>query len=170
MASELPVLPPVSSTTRIPGRSTPCASAASTSPSAIRSFMLPVGFAPSHFIQTWAPAGWGSLRRRMSGVPPTPLGVPARPSGVAPAPQRARVRAYRTGPRGDSVPACPAAARRAGSPGMATAALDTWERNGRGDTASRSGSIGSFIGSPPGIGSGGSGEHTRSPSTHVPSE
>ena len=46
-ASDTPVLPPVYSTTEPPGRSRPSASAASTIASAIRSFMLPVGFSNS---------------------------------------------------------------------------------------------------------------------------
>jgi hypothetical protein len=46
-ASDTPVLPPVYSTTEPPGFSRPSVSAASTMASAIRSFMLPVGFSYS---------------------------------------------------------------------------------------------------------------------------
>src|SRR3972149_1849699 len=55
MAKELPLLPPVYSTTRYPGFSCPRFSAPSTIDRAIRSFILPVGFAPSSFTQTSAP-------------------------------------------------------------------------------------------------------------------
>src|SRR5438105_8167092 len=53
-ASETPVLPPVYSTTRCPGASRPDRSPASIMASAIRSFMLPVGFSLSILISTRA--------------------------------------------------------------------------------------------------------------------
>jgi hypothetical protein len=49
MASEMPVLPLVGSSSALPGSSSPDASAASTIVLAIRSLMEPVGFWPSSF-------------------------------------------------------------------------------------------------------------------------
>src|SRR6185436_14687806 len=54
MASEEPVLPPVNSTTRMPGRSRPRASAPSIIASAIRSLYDPVGFTDSSLTSTSA--------------------------------------------------------------------------------------------------------------------
>src|SRR5512140_1614556 len=66
-ASDTPVLPPVYSTTEPPGRSRPSASAASTIASAMRSFMLPVGFSNSSLTRILALSGgtmcWSGMSR-----------------------------------------------------------------------------------------------------------
>src|SRR6476620_7250160 len=53
-----------------PGLSRPRRSAPSTMDSAIRSFMLPVGLAPSHFTKISAAPGSGIRSRRNNGVLP----------------------------------------------------------------------------------------------------
>src|SRR5882762_7719927 len=79
-ASDTPVLPPVYSTTEPPGRRRPFASAASTMASAMRSFMLPVGFSYSSLRRILAlPSGttcWSgtSLVRPMKSSTVTLLG------------------------------------------------------------------------------------------------
>src|SRR3954466_2952680 len=60
--SETPVLPPVYSTTAPPGFNRPSFSAASIMASAIRSFILPVGFSLSIFNKIRAPF-FGTIRR-----------------------------------------------------------------------------------------------------------
>jgi hypothetical protein len=69
-ASDGPVEPPVYSTTMLPGRSRPSASAASMADFAIRSFMLPVGFAPSSFTTMRAEPGGTIFLSCTSGVLP----------------------------------------------------------------------------------------------------
>ena len=69
MARPMPVLPDVGSITVSPGFSRPSSSACSIMASAIRSLMLPPGFARSSFIQTWAWFPNSRLIRRW-GVPP----------------------------------------------------------------------------------------------------
>ena len=64
------MLPPVKSTTLAPGLSWPRASAPSIIESAIRSFMLPVGLAPSNFTKMSALPGSFSLSSLKSGVFP----------------------------------------------------------------------------------------------------
>src|SRR6185369_13486018 len=95
-ASDTPVLPPVYSTTEPPGRSRPSASAASTIASAMRSFMLPVGFSYSSFTRIRALSS-GTMRwSGMSLVPPIVS------STVTPSLQAAGgpTRDCRPGPRG----------------------------------------------------------------------
>lgn len=62
IANEVPVLPPVNSTTPPPSRNFPSASAASIIANAIRSFMLPVGFVPSSFASSRALPGGTTFR------------------------------------------------------------------------------------------------------------
>src|SRR5206468_9068565 len=73
MASDDPVLPPVNSTTRMPGRSAPRASAPSIIASAMRSLYEPVGFADSSLTTTSAAASGTARRRRTTGVRPIAL-------------------------------------------------------------------------------------------------
>ncbi len=67
-ASELPVEPPVYSTTVWPGCSAPRRSAPSIIASAIRSLYEPVGLAASSFTHTSASSGPTSALSRTSGV------------------------------------------------------------------------------------------------------
>ena len=68
--SDTPVLPPVYSTTRLPGLRRPERSPASIIASAMRSFMLAVGFSLSSLISRRAQP-LGTIRRNaMSEVPP----------------------------------------------------------------------------------------------------
>ena len=71
-ASAGPVLPPVYSTTVVPGATRPSRSAPSIIASAIRSFIEPVGFTYSSFTQSSAPFSGASAgpRSRTSGVFP----------------------------------------------------------------------------------------------------
>src|SRR5215510_9994781 len=69
MASDDPVLPPVYSTTRMPGRSAPRRSPPSIIASAIRSLYEPVGLKYSSLTTSAEPLGT-SRRRRTSGVWP----------------------------------------------------------------------------------------------------
>src|SRR5215467_2524353 len=71
MASPMPVLPLVGSTTVAPGLRRPRRSASSIMLTAIRSFTLPPGLSDSIFARTTPPPGFGSRLRRTSGVPPT---------------------------------------------------------------------------------------------------
>src|SRR5262245_37318383 len=73
MASDEPVLPPVNSTTRTPGRRRPLASAPSIMASAIRSLYDPVGFTDSSFTSTSAESGNTTRCRRTTGVRPIAL-------------------------------------------------------------------------------------------------
>src|SRR5688572_21225333 len=68
----MPVVPDVYSTTVPPGRSRPSASAYFTAASAMRSFMLPVGFAHSSLTSTRAAPRGTTLRSSTSGVLPMP--------------------------------------------------------------------------------------------------
>src|SRR6185503_3906451 len=70
MPSDDPVLPPVNSTTRMPGRSAPRASAPSIIASAMRSLYEPVGFADSSLTITSALPAGTTRRKRTTGVPP----------------------------------------------------------------------------------------------------
>src|SRR2546425_10451820 len=70
MASPIPVLPLVGSTSVPPGLRTPRRSASSTIATAMRSFTLPPGFIDSIFAITVAPSGWGNRLRRTMGVCP----------------------------------------------------------------------------------------------------
>src|SRR5271167_2995734 len=70
MASDDPVLPPVYSMTRIPGLSTPRASAPVTIASASRSLYEPVGLMYSNFTRTSALPGGVSLLSLTTGVLP----------------------------------------------------------------------------------------------------
>jgi hypothetical protein len=56
--------------TRVRGRSAPLSSPKAIIPAAIRSFMLPVGLAPSHFVQISAPPSGSADRSRTRGVLP----------------------------------------------------------------------------------------------------
>src|SRR5215472_4376435 len=69
-ASEVPVLPPVYSTTVSPGFSRPSASARAITASAIRSLTLPVGFSHSSLARMRAAFGGTTLRKRTSDVWP----------------------------------------------------------------------------------------------------
>src|SRR5438067_5264952 len=69
-ASAGPVLPPVYSTTVVPGSIEPSRSAPSIIDSAIRSFIEPVGFKYSSLTQSSAPFSGASRRSRTSGVFP----------------------------------------------------------------------------------------------------
>src|SRR5256714_7015600 len=69
-ASAGPVLPPVYSTTVVPGAMSASRSAPSIIESAIRSFIDPVGFGYSSLTQISAPFSGASARRRASGVDP----------------------------------------------------------------------------------------------------
>src|SRR5438105_5081922 len=69
-ASAGPVLPPVYSTTVVPGAMSASRSAPSIIESAIRSFIDPVGFRYSSLTQISAPFSGASARRRASGVDP----------------------------------------------------------------------------------------------------
>ena len=75
-ASETPVLPPVYSTTGPRAGNRPSASAASIMASAMRSFMLPVGFALSSFSRMRAPLAGKMLPSSSSGVPPIQSRIP----------------------------------------------------------------------------------------------
>ena len=68
----MPVLPLVGSTISWPepGVNSPRSSASSIIPRAVRSLMLPAGFAPSSLTQTSAMSGSTTRRRRITGVPP----------------------------------------------------------------------------------------------------
>src|ERR1043165_6936948 len=68
----MPVVPAVYSTTVPPGRRRPSASAASIAARAMRSFMLPVGFAASSLISSRAAPGGTMRRSSTSGVLPMP--------------------------------------------------------------------------------------------------
>ena len=70
MANDEPVLPPVYSTTRIPGRNAPRRSAPSIMASAIRSLYDPVGLKYSSFTKTSAEPRVTSRCRCTSGVRP----------------------------------------------------------------------------------------------------
>src|SRR5579864_1546935 len=70
MASPMPVLPLVGSTSVAPALSTPRRSASSTMASAIRSFTLPPGLSDSILASTVAPPGFGTRFSRTSGVAP----------------------------------------------------------------------------------------------------
>src|ERR1051325_1084574 len=72
----MPVVPAVYSTTVPPGGRRPSASAAVIAASAIRSFILPVGFADSSFASTRAEPAGTILRSSMSGVLPMPDSTP----------------------------------------------------------------------------------------------
>ena len=69
-ASETPVLPPVYSTTEPPGGNRPSAWAASIIASAIRSFMLPVGFSLSILRRIRAPSAGAMCARATKLVRP----------------------------------------------------------------------------------------------------
>ena len=69
-ASDVPVLPPVYSTTVSPGFSRPSSSAREITACAIRSFMLPVGFSHSSFTRISAQSGGTTLRSRTIDVFP----------------------------------------------------------------------------------------------------
>src|SRR5262249_13805925 len=71
IASPMPVLPLVGSTSVAPGLTMPRRSASSTMASAIRSFTLPPGFSDSILASTVAPPGFGMRFRRTRGVAPT---------------------------------------------------------------------------------------------------
>src|SRR5437588_3158645 len=75
MASEMPVLPLVGSSSARPGSSSPEASAASIIAFATRSLIEPVGFWPSSLAHTrtasGTPVACASRRSSTSGVPPT---------------------------------------------------------------------------------------------------
>ena len=68
--SETPVLPAVYSTTGPPGFRRPSASAAPIMASAIRSFMLPVGFSLSSFKRMRAPFAGTTRRKGINAVFP----------------------------------------------------------------------------------------------------
>src|SRR5712692_5611332 len=70
MASPMPVLPLVGSTSVPPGLSTPRRSASSTMATAMRSLTLPPGLSDSTFASTVAPSGLGRRLRRTIGVCP----------------------------------------------------------------------------------------------------
>src|SRR5262245_34656583 len=70
MASDDPVLPPVYSITRMPGRNAPRASAPSIIASAMRSLYDPVGLRASSLTTTSASALPTMRFRRTTGVPP----------------------------------------------------------------------------------------------------
>src|SRR5205809_361452 len=70
MASPMPVLPLVGSTSVPPGFSAPPRSASSTMATAMRSLTLPPGFRDAYFAITVAPPGWGRRLRRTMGVCP----------------------------------------------------------------------------------------------------
>src|SRR6185436_17356013 len=70
MPSDEPVLPPVNSTTRMPGRNAPRASAPSIMASAMRSLYEPVGLSDSSLTSTSAPPAGTTRRSRTTGVPP----------------------------------------------------------------------------------------------------
>src|SRR6476469_1848985 len=72
-ASDAPVLPPVYSITVSPDPRRPSASAREITASAIRSFMLPVGFSHSSFTRMSAQSGGTTLRSRTSDVFPIAL-------------------------------------------------------------------------------------------------
>src|SRR3954454_3618829 len=76
--SELPVEPPVYSTTVWPGASVPRRSAASIIASAIRSLYEPVGLAASSLIQMSACSLVGRVDSLISGVPPMAASAPGR--------------------------------------------------------------------------------------------
>ena len=69
-ASEVPVLPPVYSTTVSPGFSRPSSSALEITASAIRSFTLPLGFSHSSFTRISAQSGGTTFRSRTIDVFP----------------------------------------------------------------------------------------------------
>src|SRR5215467_9500482 len=71
MASPMPVLPLVGSTTVAPALRRPRRSASSIMLTAIRSFTLPPGLSDSILARTTPPPGFGNRLRRTSGVPPT---------------------------------------------------------------------------------------------------
>ena len=71
MASPMPVLPLVGSTTVAPALSAPRRSASSIMATAMRSLTLPPGFSDSIFASTVAPSLLGSRLSFTSGVPPT---------------------------------------------------------------------------------------------------
>src|SRR5712692_9112671 len=73
MASDDPVLPPVNSTTRMPGCRRPRASAPSIIASAMRSLYEPVGFTDSSLTSTSAAPAGTTRRRRTTGVSPMAL-------------------------------------------------------------------------------------------------
>ena len=75
-ANELPVLPPVYSTTGWPGRSRPERSAPSIMASAIRSLYEPVGLAASSFTQTSAMSGSTRCVSCTTGVFPMAASTP----------------------------------------------------------------------------------------------
>src|SRR5437867_8961026 len=70
MASPMPVLPLVGSTSVPPGLSTPRRSASSTMATAMRSLTLPPGFSDSTLALPVAPPAWGRRLRRTMGVCP----------------------------------------------------------------------------------------------------
>src|SRR3989442_15022611 len=70
IASPMPVLPLVGSTSVPPGLSAPRRSASSTMATAMRSLTLPPGFIDSIFAITVAPSGSGKRLRRTMGVCP----------------------------------------------------------------------------------------------------
>ena len=80
-ASELPVLPPVYSTTGWPGVRRPARSAPSIMARAMRSLYDPVGLAASSFTQTSAMPGSTRWTRRTTGVFPMAPNMPALMSG-----------------------------------------------------------------------------------------
>jgi hypothetical protein len=81
-ASAGPVLPPVYSTTVVPGSSRPSRSAPSIIASAMRSFIDPVGLRYSSFTQISAPSG-GIRCNRTSGVLPIASTIPVGATGRA---------------------------------------------------------------------------------------
>jgi hypothetical protein len=80
MASEMPVLPLVGSSTVCPGSSSPSRSAASISDSATRSLTEPVGLACSSFAHSRAPPSGRRRGSSTSGVLP----IAERTSGLVP--------------------------------------------------------------------------------------
>src|SRR5688500_1154839 len=89
IASEVPVLPPVYSTTVSPGLRRPSASARERTALAMRSLMLPVGFSHSSLTKIGAQSGGTTLRNCTSEVLPiasrmcTQLLVPSARFGVS---------------------------------------------------------------------------------------
>ena len=77
------MLPPVYSTTVPPGFSRPSASAHEITASAMRSFMLPVGFSHSSFARTAAQSGGTTRFKRTNDVPPTALRTSSAPAPAA---------------------------------------------------------------------------------------
>src|SRR5688572_20534598 len=77
----MPVLPPVYSTTVIPGLRSPRASARSTIESAMRSLYEPVGLKYSSFTHTSAAPPGTTLSRRTSGVFPIAFSICAHVRG-----------------------------------------------------------------------------------------